>query len=417
MGKLETWPERSRRIRRLLFLGSVQKRETCRDNPFCSEAANNYQLNLIEALVQHGVEQTLALTLLPLASFPRGPVLVARQRSRVDERLSLWRVPFVNLGLFKPLTAFISFVGMILIAWARRRWRPGAVLIYNPVLRYALSGLLAARLWNVPVALIVADLNPAMPWRLDRSLMEQIRTWLRIRALRRFHGLIVLSSHVTGEYVPNKPTLKVEGGVTRTQAEMLPLTSTDGCRTLLYSGNLNELSGAKLALGAFALLDGCEYQLWLTGRGPLNDQIQEAASKDRRIRYFGFVDRATYLSLAAQATVLLNPRLGWPENRYNFPSKFLEYLASGRPVITTACSDLEEEYGQLVFMLRDETPEELARLIRDVCSRDPAELDAVGQRAREYVLQHKTWDVQSQRVYDFLCGLAAAKRGGEEVMV
>ena len=53
-------------IRRLLFLGSVQKREACRDNPICSEAANNYQLNLIEALVRRGVEQTLALTLLPV---------------------------------------------------------------------------------------------------------------------------------------------------------------------------------------------------------------------------------------------------------------------------------------------------------------------------------------------------------------
>lgn len=405
MGNLE--------IRRLLFLGSVQKREACRDNPICSEAANNYQLNLIEALEQCGVEQTLALTLLPLASFPRGPILVAGQRSRVDERLTLWRVPFVNLGLFKPLTAFIAFVGMILIVWGRRHWRPDAVLIYNPVLRFALSGLLAARLWGVPVVLIVADLNPARPWKLDRSLMEQIRTRLRIRALRRFHGLIVLSGHVADDYAPNKPTLKVEGGVTRTETEMLSLTSTDDRRTLLYSGNLNELSGAKLALDAFALLDGPEYQLWLTGRGPLQGQIQEAASKDPRIRYFGFVDRATYLSLAAQATVLLNPRLDWPENRYNFPSKLLEYLASGRPVITTACSDLEKDYGELVFILRDQTPEGLARLIKDVYSRDPAELDAIGQRAREYVLQHKTWDVQSRRVYDFLCGLATARRGGK----
>jgi glycosyltransferase involved in cell wall biosynthesis len=407
MGNLE--------IRGLLFLGSAQKREACRDNPICSEAANNYQLNLIEALGQHGVEQTLAFTLLPRASFPRGPVLVAGQRSRVDERLTLWRMPFVNLGLFKLLTAFVAFVGVTLITRVRRRWQPDAVLIYNPVLRYALSGLLAARLWGVPAVLIVADLNPATPWKLDRSLMEQIRTRLRIQALRRFDGLIVLSGHVADDYAPNKPTLKVEGGVTWAQADTLPLTSTDGRRTLLYSGNLNELSGAKLALDAFELLDGREYQLWFTGRGPLQDQIQEAASKDPRIRYFGFVNRATYFSLVARATVLLNPRLDLLENRYNFPSKLLEYLASGRPVITTACSDLEEEYGGLVFMLRNETPEGLARLIQDVCSRDSAELDAIGQRAREYVLQHITWDVQSQRVYDFLCQLAASQRGGKGV--
>lgn len=392
-------------IRRLLFLGSVQKRETCRDNPICSEAANNYQLNLIEALVQHGVEQTLALTLLPLASFPCGPVLVAGQRSRVDERLTLWGVPFVNLGLFKPLTAFIAFVWEILITWVRRRWRPDAVLIYNPVLRYALSGLLAARLWGVPVVLIVADLNPATPWRLDRSLLEQIRTRSRIRALRRFDGLIVLSGHVADDYAPNKPTLKVEGGVTRTQAEMLPLTSTDGQWTLLYSGTLNELCGAKLALDAFALLSGAEYQLWFTGRGPLQGQIQEAASKDPRIRFFGFVDRITYLSLAAQATMLLNPRLDWPENRYNFPSKLLEYLASGRPTITTALPGIPEEYYPYLYLVQDETPEGLAQVIQEVCSKDPAELEQFAQRAREFVLRNKNWIRQGERIYEFICSL------------
>lgn len=397
-------------IRRLLFFGTVQERGDCAGNPVCSEAANNYQLNLIEALVQCGVQETRVLTLLPLASFPRGP-MVSRARSlHLSEGLSLRQVPFVNIGPLKPLTAFIAFVVAILAGWIKKRWRPDAVLIYNPVLRYALPAVLAAWLWRVPCVMIVADLNPATPWTLAPSIVEQLRTRLRIRALRYFDGLIVLSSHVIHDYIQNKPMLKVEGGISPTQDET-PIAVPDGeHRTLMYAGNLNELSGAKLALDAFALLDDPKYRLWFTGRGPLQEEIERAAEKDARIHYWGFVERSTYLSLAAQATVLLNPRLDWPENRYNFPSKLLEYLASGRPVISTGTSDLEVEYGDKAFLLHEQTPQALAQLIEDVCGKEQAELDAFGEQARAYMLTNKTWAAQGQRVYQFLTSLAEIRR-------
>lgn len=397
-------------IRQLLFFGTLQERNDCGDNPVCSEAANNYQLNLIEALMQCGVNDTSVLTLLPLASFPRGPAFVEARNLRLGEHLSLQQAPFVNLGPLKPLTAFIAFAVAVVAGWIKKRWQPDAVLIYNPALRYALPALLAARLWHIPCVVIVADLNPATPWKLDTSFPEQLRTRLRIWALRYFDGLIVLSSHVTHDYIQNKPTLKVEGGIVLTQDEMPMLASDETYRTLMYSGNLNELSGAKLALDAFALLDNPKYRLWFTGRGPLQDQIEQAAKKDTRIHYWGFVERSTYLSLAAQATVLLNPRLDWPENRYNFPSKLLEYLASGRPVITTCTSDLEVEYGDKAFLLHEQTPQALARLIEDVCNKEQAELDAFGERARMYMLANKTWTAQGRRGYEFLTSLAKTRR-------
>lgn len=396
---------RNLEIRRLLFLGTLQRRADCRAAPACSEAANNFQRNLLEALIRCGIDQVVALSLLPMARSTRRPVFVGGHRSCLDEYLTLWRAPFVNLGWCKPLTAFFSFVGATLAMWLGQKWRPDAILIYDPILRYTLPGLLAARLWGVPGVLIVADLNPVIPWKLDRSFMRQVRTRLRARVLHHFDGLIVLSGHVAGDYGAGKPTLKMEGGITGELAEIPPQLPGDDHWTLMYSGSLNESSGARLALAAFTFLDDPRYRLWFTGRGPLEGQIRTAARADPRIRCYGFVDRAAYLALAAQATVLLNPRLGWPENRYNFPSKLLEYLASGRPVITTSTSDLEAEYGDKVFVLREQTPQALAALIEDVCGMVRSDLDAVGARARAYMLAHKTWAAQGQRVYEFIAGL------------
>ncbi len=47
----------------------------------------------------------------------------------------------------------------------------------------------------------------------------------------------------------------------------------------------------------------------------------------------------------------------------------------------------------------------LARLLREVCSKPPAELDEFGRRACEFVLRNKNWTVQTQRIYEFISSL------------
>ena len=100
--------------------------------------------------------------------------------------------------------------------------------------------------------------------------------------------------------------------------------------------------------------------------------------------------------------VLVNPRPpSLPEHRYNFPSKILEYLTTGRPVISTTSADIAEEYGKYLLLLTDETPEAFAHLIESTFARNPAELDEIGLRGRQYVLTEKDWSVLRQKVSDF----------------
>ena len=108
--------------------------------------------------------------------------------------------------------------------------------------------------------------------------------------------------------------------------------------------------------------------------------------------------------------VLINPRpASLPEHRYNFPSKILEYLAVGRPVISTATSDVAKEYGAYLILLDTETPQALAHLIESVFARSDAELDGIGERGRRYVLAERNWKVLSQHVVRFLVSLREAR--------
>ena len=122
----------------------------------------------------------------------------------------------------------------------------------------------------------------------------------------------------------------------------------------MFSGTLTEVGGILWLLEAFATIPDPNLALWITGRGDLVSRVEQAARDDRRIRYLGFVDREQLLELYGQASILANPRPSWlPEHRYNFPSKLIQYMATGRPVITTETGDVGE-YEPFVYLLREE---------------------------------------------------------------
>jgi glycosyltransferase involved in cell wall biosynthesis len=97
--------------------------------------------------------------------------------------------------------------------------------------------------------------------------------------------------------------------------------------------------------------------------------------------------------------------------RYLFPSKLLEYMAMGRPVITTCNTpEVREEYGDVAFVMAGEDPAELAALFERVGAMTPAERGEHGARCRARVAERKTWPRQGRRMLDFITGIV---RGGE----
>lgn len=207
--------------------------------------------------------------------------------------------------------------------------------------------------------------------------------------------------------------MKLEGGLSdewSSTQQAVRGSSQHPC-VVIYSGALEEVSGVHLLLDAFGLIAKPGFELWITGKGRLAPQVREAAGVDSRIRYLGYLEREAYRATLGSATVLVNPRLSkYPESRYNFPSKILEYMASGIPVITTATGDLVKEYGDKAFILWEETPMALASLIEEVCGMSPDYLRSCGEKARDYVLARKTWGTQAARVYDFLNRLAGTTK-------
>jgi len=223
-------------------------------------------------------------------------------------------------------------------------------------------------------------------------------------------GLVSLTRNAVTDFAPHSRHIFLSGGVSEELVTQFAESSCQEAETeiiVMYSGELSEMRGLPLVIDAFRLIPDERYRLWITGRGPLEVLARQAAQKDDRIKYWGYLDYSDVLALYRRATMLVNPHSTRAKTaRYVFPSKLVEYLATGRPVITTCSTDIELEFGEHVFLLREESPTALADLVQHVGSLLPSTRNSLGQCARSYVLRNKTWDRQGARLADFLVTVA-----------
>ena len=109
------------------------------------------------------------------------------------------------------------------------------------------------------------------------------------------------------------------------------------------------------------------------------------------------------LALQRQATILVNPRRNTEEfTKYSFPSKTMEYLAAGVPVVAYKLDGIPDEYDDYLNYVPDNTPKSLAYLISEICKKSPEEREEMGRRARAFVHDEKNAVKQAQRILDLL---------------
>lgn len=230
---------------------------------------------------------------------------------------------------------------------------------------------------------------------------------------------MAVADRIMQDLVPGRPYVRVEGGVAprtfeRTARHGPERRGPDDPFTITSAGSLDQANGILELLGAFRILEGPRFRLWIAGDGVLAPAVRRAASEDPRISALGLVPFDDVLGLYRESDVLVNMRLTRRiETRYFFPSKLMEYLASGVPVISTCTGHVEAEFGHCCVLLRDESAAGLGDAIRAMAGMDPEARRAMGARARAFMAAEKSWDAQGRKVAAYLrTVLCQTTRGG-----
>ncbi|MGA2812904.1 MAG: glycosyltransferase [Candidatus Acidiferrum sp.] len=410
---METFNKPSEAIA-LAFVGTVVPDESRFHSSAFSPAGQMYQRELLFGLKKAGLPASTVISAMPLSSRRHpsaGRLWVGAHRASLKDGLPIRFVPFINATPLKQLCIGVGTIFELLRwGWQNRKARFRVVYCYNLTVPPGLFILLGAWLIRAKTLASLCDID--IPGEtVPDTFYYRLDYWLQRRLIPHFDGHIVVSDAIADDFLHGKPHLRLEGGIQKeifelTNLNAAPAEDTPEDRFVIASaGCLNETNGIPELLQAFAMLPGERFRLRIAGWGPLESRVREAASKDGRIEFLGLLPFPRVLEIYNSSSLLINLRITTLRNtRYFFPSKMMEYLASGVPIISTCTGHVEDEFGDFLYLLKEETPEALCQLIQRVAALTPQERRRTGANARAYVETHKTWERQTIKLAAFIRG-------------
>ena len=134
--------------------------------------------------------------------------------------------------------------------------------------------------------------------------------------------------------------------------------------------------------------------------------VQHAVD-DGRLRICGYLERSALLAAYQHAAALLIPLQDDLRSRARFPSKVGEYLASGRPVVTTRVGEVERflRDGDTAYIA---VPDDIAAFSDKMAAvlEDPARADLIGasgRRRAEEMFSYVPQGIRLKRLIERVC--------------
>lgn len=159
-----------------------------------------------------------------------------------------------------------------------------------------------------------------------------------------------------------------------------------GIKTIVYTGKLNLAFGATNLVKAFHSIQNANIRLVICGSGEAKNEIAQIAAKDSRIDFKGQVTSDEARKCILDGDILVNPR---PNDsiytKYSFPSKIIDYLATGNPVIAFELYGMPKIYKDFIYYIPENNIESIAKTIQRVINADPKEIQVRTNKALQYI--------------------------------
>lgn len=263
----------------------------------------------------------------------------------------------------------------------------------------SLGGWLACKLKGIETVLIVTDL-PDLMVHVKTNLLNRCFNDFKYFWMSKFDRYILLTEAMSEVVnLKQKPYIVIEGLV---DSKYHIPNVVDKKNIVLYAGGLYEKYGVKKLIEAFLTVD-LSYELHLYGSGDLENYILETSKSNPKIKFFGSVENKVVVEKLPFCSLLVNPRPSSLElSKYSFPSKNLEYMLSGTPLLTTPLPGIPKNHHPFVYFFEDESEMGFQNKLKEILSKPKNELSSFGYTAQSFVLTNKSDKVQGQKILNFV---------------
>ena len=383
-----------------------------------------------------------------LTGFPNHPDGVIRPEYRTRFRRMIsreilegikvvrtWLLPFPNRKAYERMLNYSSFCLSAGIAGSFLT-RPDVVVATSPQLLVGLSGWWIAKLKRVPLVLEVRDLWPeslaavgvgGANSQLHRAL-GKIADFLYREATHIVVVTPAFREHLIKKWrVPEDKISVVQNGVETglfspgDSGRLRRSLDAEGKFVVSYIGTLGLAHGLETVIAAAENLQGTDpnVQFLLVGEGADRERIQ-ALAESKMLRNLRFVPQQArekvpaYISASDACLVLLKKSDVFETV---IPTKMLEFMSCGRPVILgvngQAREILEQSRGGLC--VEPENPAALCEAIRELQHHNGLR-DSMGRKGRDYVVQNLSRERTARDYIEVLNRLLPKKAGAESAV-
>lgn len=374
-------------------------------------AANKFQWGIVNGITNNENVHVRILNSMYIGSFPKRyrkliiPTFPFCHKDGADDL----NVGFVNLTGYKVISRYVG-VRRKIKKWINQlEGKSGVIIAYAMTSPFVeILNYVKKHYPHIKCCLVVPDLPEYMNASRYQSRSYHIRKSIQCNHFRRMlkpvDGYIFLTDAMKDWFNWNVKYCVVEGISLRTKADLMPQSVTKK-KNILYAGMIEAKYGVVELVQAFHNIDAEDWQLHLYGGGSSLGEIKTIAQDDTRIVIHGMVPNSEVLKAQSESEILVNPRNDNNEfTKYSFPSKVIEYLGSGTPMIGYILPGMPKEYYDKFYVVPKEE-NGLEKCMKEVMNLSSEERKEKGREALEFVVHEKNAVTQGNKIVDFIVSL------------
>ena len=311
----------------------------------------------------------------------------------------------INVGFFNipVLKYFSKYFGLKrkVDGWiASRKDSEMVIIAYamtSPIVE--LLNYVKKRYPQIKCILIVPDLPEFMDVT-NKSLLYSLVKRMHVQHLKKkvglVNGFVLLTDHMK-EWFADEVAYTVVEGVCSC-GNISPCKRSNKEKVILYSGGLCEEYGVLDLVNAFLSIGNEDWGIEIIGDGPLLDSLKQVSIENNQIVIRGPLPNVEVVKRQKEVSILINPRKPHQEfTKYSFPSKTIEYMASGTPMIGYRLPGIPDEYFNYMFEVPSKD-DGLKTCLNQVMMLSELERIQKGMEAKKFVLNEKNPQRQCEKI-------------------
>lgn len=240
---------------------------------------------------------------------------------------------------------------------------------------------------------IIPDLPEYMSARSGlASFVHKIINKASYYIVNRSDGVALITSHMAQRFKPGLKHVVIEGisspveRVENVHSEWWPdfLVRKE---YFLYTGTLDQRYGIRDLVDSYISAGINDKILVICGDGDDRSYVEAMSLSHANIRYMGQLKHTNIKILQRNAALLINPRNNEGEfTKYSFPSKVIEYMSSGVPVLMYQLDGIPESYNKYFYSI--ESKNDFMHKLNEISVMSSSELKLMGDKAKEFITEH-----------------------------